>query len=92
MTYIIDDSNNNNDAEEEEEEDLLQFEFEDTDFPNAWYHRKDLERNLRLRSEIVTNNPVIYVIDEEIYDAKTKKSGVAFHLEEQQPQQGQKNE
>ena len=90
MTYIIDDSNNN-DAEEEEEEDLLQFEFEDTDFPNAWYHRKDLERNLRLRSEIVTNNPVIYVIDEEIYDAKTKKSGVAFHLEEQQQQQqGQK--
>jgi hypothetical protein len=91
MTYIIDDSSNNN---EEEEEDLLQFEFEfeDTDFPNAWYHRNDLERNLRLRSEIVTenNNPVIIVVDEEIYDAKTGKSGVAFHLEKEEQQQGQK--
>jgi hypothetical protein len=86
MTYIIDDSNYDT---EEEEEDSLQFEFEDTDFPNAWYHRNDLERNLRLRSEIVTNNPVIIVIDEEIYDAKTRKSGVAFHLEEQQQQQQQ---
>ena len=72
MTYVID-------SEGEEEEEGTEFEFEDTDFPNAWNTRQELERNLRLRSEITTN-PII-VIDEEIYDANAGKCGVAFHLE-----------
>jgi len=72
MTFIID-------TEEHNEEEGVKFEFEDTDFPNAWRSPEELERILRLRSGI-SGNPII-VIDEEIYDANAGKSGVAFHLE-----------
>lgn len=57
----------------------MEFEFEDTDFPNAWESKQELERELRLRSE-VNGNPTL-VIDEEIYDPVARKSGVAFHFE-----------
>lgn len=73
MTYIIDNE------EEEGVEVEFEFEFEDTDFPSAWNTREELERNLRLRSEI--SNDQIIVIDEDIYDPNARKSGVAFHLE-----------
>lgn len=77
MTYIIDSS-----SEEDGDSDAESFfEYEDTDFPNAWYNPRDLERNLRLQSEINSmkyRNPRLE-IDQEIYDPNTNKCGVVFH-------------
>lgn len=70
MTFVVD---------TEREKDTLEFEFEDTDFQNPWKSPKKLERELRLRSEVF-DSPNL-VIDDDFYDAKTGKSGVAFHLE-----------
>jgi len=71
MTYVVDNS----------DDEGIEFQFEDTDFPNAWYHPNDLERNLRLQSEIITERNKVFVVDEEMYDAKTRKAGIAFHIE-----------
>jgi hypothetical protein len=73
MTFIIDTEG------ELDGEEGMKFEYEDTAFPDAWKSPQELERELRLRSEVSGNS--IIVIDEEIYDAKAGKSGVAFHLE-----------
>ncbi|VEU34051.1 unnamed protein product [Pseudo-nitzschia multistriata] len=62
----------------------VDFYFEDTDFPSAFGSPQELERVLRLQSEI--GNAPIVVIDEDIYDASARKSGVAFHLEDPQKQ------
>lgn len=66
-------------TEGESAEEGMEFKFEDTDFPNAWKSPQELERELRLRSEV--NEKPIMIIDEEICDANNQKSGVAFHLE-----------
>jgi len=58
---------------------MITFRFEDTDFPNAWTTQQELERNLRLLSEL-SNSPTL-VIDEDIYDADAGKSGVAFRIQ-----------
>mmetsp|Transcript_6796 Transcript_6796/g.16684 ORF Transcript_6796/g.16684 Transcript_6796/m.16684 type:complete len:628 (-) Transcript_6796:342-2225(-) len=60
-------------------EDDIKFEFEDTDFQNPLKSRNELERILRLRSEVRNNRNL--VIDDDIYDANTGKAGVAFHFE-----------
>jgi hypothetical protein len=73
LTFIIDTEG------ELDGEEGMKFEYEDTAFPDAWKSPQELERELRLRSEVSGNS--IIVIDEEIYDAKAGKSGVAFHLE-----------
>lgn len=67
------------DGDDSLREDETRLEFEDTSFPSAWTSKDELERELRLRSE-VSGNPNL-VIDEEIYDPLTRKSGVAFHYE-----------
>ena len=67
------------DVEDSLEEDAMEFEYEDTSFPNAWKSKQELERELRLRSE-VSGNPTL-VIDEDIFDPVARKSGVAFHYE-----------
>lgn len=72
MTFVIDTEG------ELDEEEGMQFEYEDTSFPDAWKSPQELERELRLRSEVSGN--AILVIDEEIYDAQAGKSGIAFHL------------
>jgi len=73
MTFVVDTEGDRN------EEDPINFEYEDTDFPKAWKSPDELERVLRLQSE-VGDNPIL-VIDHEIYDPDAGKSGVAFHLE-----------
>jgi len=67
MTYIIDN---------EEEE----FDYEDTSFPNAWKSPRELERELRLRSEV--GDGANFVIEKEIYDPDARKSGIAFSTSE----------
>lgn len=73
MGFVVDAEGDRN------EEDPINFEYEDTDFPKAWKSPDELERVLRLQSE-VGDNPSL-VIDHEIYDPDAGKSGVAFHLE-----------
>ena len=63
----------------EGEEDIMKFEFEDTDFQNPLKSPHELERVLRLRAEVGKN--LNLVIDHDLYDAKTRKAGVAFHYE-----------
>ena len=81
MTYVaVDTATHQNDVE-------FQY-YTDTDYPNAWRNRNELERNLRLREDVMntnninsnTNNNELIIIDHDIYDAETKKSGIAFHI------------
>ena len=48
------------DIEDSLEEDAMAFEYEDTSFPNAWKSKQELERELRLRSE-VSGNPTLVI-------------------------------
>lgn len=72
MRFIID-------VEGRHDQEDVEFEFEDTSYPKPWKSPQELERELRLQTEVIENPKL--VIDEEIYDSKAAKSGVAFHFE-----------
>lgn len=72
LSYIIDDAVDDEDGK-------ISVKYEDTDFPNAWHCKEELERNLRLLAQ-VPSNPT-FVVDDTVYDPSTRKEGVVFHLE-----------
>lgn len=65
--------------EKDDNDDGFDVEFEDTDFPNMWRGKAELERNLRLLSQL-PSNPII-VVDDVVYDPSVRREGILFHLE-----------
>lgn len=55
-------------------------EYSDATWPSPW-NRAALERNLRLQAEMMPSMRPLIVVDDTVFDSRSNKEGVAFHLE-----------
>jgi hypothetical protein len=84
LSFLVDTDTKNSDVDGDEDDDddhdyNCPVEYEDTDFPNMWQGKGEVERNLRLLAQLPTN-PIV-IVDDVVYDPTLRREGIMFHLE-----------